>query len=294
MIVLHPASNPNTNKNTYLSQAAAILHTFYTDHAHTHDTGNNTDSLETPVSVIPESPFLHAENGIHNGIEEDENDENPAKRPRLHSSDPDHACAHSAEHHHHSPFTLPEQQEAAKQEQQQRPGQQQTHPNPHPEQNIILPPPPPIASRPFTTHLTPTLTLLAQRLNLTRVFVPLHQSREVTVLERGYWFLRLRLTGSTSGGGDAGGDAGAGVWGAELFARFWTFLREFISEGRAGWGVWCVLEKDGDSYLVVKVYSWGEVMPHIYLLLFLASERRIRRLGVQWRDATDNVVVQML
>lgn len=286
MILLHPAANPNANPNTYLTQAAAILHTFYHHDHHSLDAGNGTDSLDTPVSVIPESPFLHAENAIDNGIDEENKDENPAKRPRLHSSEDPVLDAHaSAEHHHHHqlplPLSLPEKQEDA---------EQPPDPYPYPGQNIILPPPPPIASRPFTTHLTPTLSLLAQRLNLARVFVPLSQSREVTVLERGYWFIRLLLSGCNSGG-DARAD---GVWGTELFTRFWTFLHEFISEGRAGWGVWCVREKDADSYHVVKIYSWGEVMPHIYLLLFLASERHIRKLGVQWRDATDDVVVQML
>lgn len=123
-------------------------------------------------------------------------------------------------------------------------------------------------------------------------------------------------------------NAAAGVnpntWDRELFSRFWGFLEDLIAkEGRAGWGVWCVLEREervvesgADRDLVpdrgcdlhhptphlpnpdagnfaLKVYTWGEIAPHIYLLLYLASERRIRGMGAQWRDASEGVVIQM-
>lgn len=45
--------------------------------------------------------------------------------------------------------------------------------------------------------------------------------------------------------------------------------------------------------LTLKVYTWGEIVGHVYLLLFLASERRIRKMGAQWRDCGEEVVVQM-
>lgn len=32
---------------------------------------------------------------------------------------------------------------------------------------------------------------------------------------------------------------------------------------------------------------------HIYLLLFLASERNIRGMGAQWRDARGEVVIEL-
>jgi hypothetical protein len=41
------------------------------------------------------------------------------------------------------------------------------------------------------------------------------------------------------------------------------------------------------------MYAWGEVAIHIYLLLFLASERRVRGMGAEWRDSGEEVVVKM-
>jgi hypothetical protein len=59
--------------------------------------------------------------------------------------------------------------------------------------------------------------------------------------------------------------------------------------------VWCILERDVllSDRVTLKVYAWGEVAMHVYLLLFLASERRIRGMGAQWRDYREEVVVQM-
>lgn len=118
--------------------------------------------------------------------------------------------------------------------------------------------------------------------------------------------------------------AAAGVnpntWDRELFSRFWGFMEDLIAkEGRAGWGVWCVLEREepevesgadrdlvpdrgcdlhptyppNPESFVLKVYTWGEIAPHVYLLLYLASERWIRGMGAQWRDASEGVVIQM-
>ena len=67
--------------------------------------------------------------------------------------------------------------------------------------------------------------------------------------------------------------------------------------------MWCILEKAPidipterigiSESLTLKVYTWGEIASYIYLLLFLASERKIRKMGAQWRDCSEEVVVQM-
>ncbi|KAF9893369.1 hypothetical protein FE257_011801 [Aspergillus nanangensis] len=170
----------------------------------------------------------------------------------------------------------------------------------------IKPPLPPISTSPFETHLTPTLRMLATRLKSERTFTPVTQTHDLDRLERGHWYVRLALVQSSSG------SKSVSDWDQAFFARFWAFLSEFICEKRAGWGVWCILEEDcrGTSHggedehgngagvtipqaVVLKVYTWGEVASHIYLLLFLASERRIRKMGAQWRDGRDDVVIQM-
>ncbi|MCJ1481650.1 hypothetical protein MMC06_001809 [Schaereria dolodes] len=102
-----------------------------------------------------------------------------------------------------------------------------------------------------------------------------------------------------------------------LRTRFQHFLEVFIGSGKAGWGVWCSWEgvetvppppsfSDNDknnnnlstnddvpAREFVKVYCWGEVVAHVYLVLFLASERRIRGMGARWVDARGDAVVRM-
>ncbi|KAL2846808.1 hypothetical protein BJX68DRAFT_268522 [Aspergillus pseudodeflectus] len=180
----------------------------------------------------------------------------------------------------------------------------------------IKPPPPPIASSPFITHITPTLEMLTKRLKSPRSYNPTNQTRDLDNLERGYWCLRINIT---SNGPEKPTAPNPISWDTTFFLNFWTFLSDFIAkEGRAGWGVWCIAEDETPSsrtpvpqetpegeasqllgtprttqQLAVKVYAWGEIACHIYLLLFLASERRIRKMGAQWRDARDIVVIQM-
>lgn len=216
----------------------------------------------------------------------------------------------------------------------------------------IHPPPPPISSAPFTTHITPTLAMLTERLNPGRTYKPTTQLRDLNTLERGYWAMRIGIvhfdqlsdrpdidvhTEHARGQSESKAQPSTAtkpqdqndkrIWTAAFFTRFWTFLSEFIGkDARAGWGVWCFLDLDenhlGDPSpvpvtdssnpaalaaprtmpprsntdavsVLLKVYTWGEIAMHIYLVLFLASERRIRGLGVQWVDARGEVVIQM-
>ncbi|GLI78295.1 hypothetical protein PoHVEF18_006605 [Penicillium ochrochloron] len=108
------------------------------------------------------------------------------------------------------------------------------------------------------------------------------------------------------------------TWTETQFTHFWTFLSDFIAkEARAGWGVWCIVDRveaqpqpqahlpnphthtnariAGETHIPVqlKVYAWGEVAMHIYLMLYLASERRVRGMGLRWVDSWEEVVIQM-
>ncbi|KAI9036736.1 uncharacterized protein KD926_001370 [Aspergillus affinis] len=183
----------------------------------------------------------------------------------------------------------------------------------------IKPPPPPISNKKFTTHITPTLSMLFNRLHSPRIYTPIQQSRPLDILERGYWYLRIDILHPDADANKP--KPHPNTWDPSLFNRFWSFLSEFVGqEGRAGWGVWCSLEDvsatvstdpgsgsqtDSNSTsqhnqhtppaheLGLKVYAWGEIAVHIYLLLFLASERRIRKMGAQWRDGSEEIVIRM-
>lgn len=53
---------------------------------------------------------------------------------------------------------------------------------------------------------------------------------------------------------------------------------------------------DGDKVdrgKVCKVYCWGEIVPEIWLLLFMASHRQIKGCGAAWIDAGGKIIVQM-
>ncbi|KAJ9480519.1 hypothetical protein VN97_g13040 [Penicillium thymicola] len=194
----------------------------------------------------------------------------------------------------------------------------------------IHPPRPPISTAPFTTHITPTLSMLTERLNPARTYKPTTQTRPLDPLERGYWLVHLAVeeprslertsadladpnpipeSGTTNATQNPTSRSRSKskpkeimrTWPCPLFHAFWSFLSDFVGrDGRAGWGVWCILEAaaapstlSSDTHVSLKVYAWGEVAMHVYLLLFLASERRIRGMGVQWRDAGEEVVIQM-
>lgn len=268
MMLVHP--NRPLPDSLYHAQATAILQTFFPPPPPP-PPRLTSDPFDSPVSVIPESPpFLtpaecdKPDYIAHAGTDID--------------TDPD---THDHDDIHTPAVTTPQS---------------------------LHPPPPPISSAPFTSHITPSLALLADRLNPSRVYSPVYQMRDLHVLERGCWVLRFWLH---SGSLDSLKTAGGAVWDTALFDRFWSFLSDFIAQGRAGWGVWAYLDRDPDpgpgpspgpgpgdqqgheDRLLLKVYTWGEVVHYIYILLFLASERRIRGLGASWCDAAERVVVQM-
>lgn len=189
----------------------------------------------------------------------------------------------------------------------------------------IRTPDPPVSNDKFRTHITSTLQSLAQRMKQSSRFKPTRQIRELHPLERGYWFVpcitikpdRDANTTVSTTSPNIEGDVNTSpsqIWTQSFFSQFWCFLRDFLTEGRAGWGIWCLLEpctsssytesssstspsrsSDQSSIKVnLKLYTWGEVAPHMYLLLFLATERRIRKMeAVEWRDARDEGVIIM-
>lgn len=172
----------------------------------------------------------------------------------------------------------------------------------------IRAPDPPVSNNKFRTHVTPTLQALSERMKQSSRFMPTSQNRELRPLERGYWFLPcITIVSDTSqnlvsSSANMSIRTNAQIWTQTFLSQFWCFIRDFLTEGRAGWGIWCLLEPasstsstTGETKIVnLKLYTWGEVAPHLYLLLFLATERRIKKMnGVVWRDASDENVIMM-
>ncbi|KAF6837655.1 hypothetical protein CPLU01_03008 [Colletotrichum plurivorum] len=136
----------------------------------------------------------------------------------------------------------------------------------------IHPPGPPVANTELAPDalLTPKLRELARQLNIGKRFHPIEQRRDLRPFERGHWL--LDWTG----------------WRPTLRERAWHFLTDYILEGFAGWGVWC---KRAEDWSWLRVYCWGHVVGHIYLALYLASERALKTDSARWLDGTGDVVV---
>ncbi|KAF4633949.1 hypothetical protein G7Y89_g4164 [Cudoniella acicularis] len=129
-----------------------------------------------------------------------------------------------------------------------------------------------------TMNLTPDMLItdhlhkLAKKMPLAQLYLPTQQTRELRPMERGYWLLRTDY------------------WKEDLRMRSWNFLGNYIGQGLAGWGVWSVRS---DDYGEVRVYCWGIVVEYIYLLLFMASETKIRKFGATWIAGNGEAIIKV-
>jgi hypothetical protein len=136
----------------------------------------------------------------------------------------------------------------------------------------IRPPAPQPSLQPFKSHITESLRYLGENTNLKKCYKPVFVSRDLRQSERGCWTFDIT------------------PWPAQLRLEFFQFLAKMIEPGRVGWGVWCTREL---ASLEVRMYCWGEVASHVYLMLYVASKSKVRKLGLTWVDAEGDVIVQM-
>lgn len=161
--------------------------------------------------------------------------------------------------------------------------------------SIYAPAPPTSISTRALALLTPSLIKLASTLNLLSRYRPVTQTRPLRPLERGYWAVCTD------------------TWGVDVKERAWNALGVYVRGGRAGWGIWCArghggcksceetdrgevalgkygyMHEDGEW----RIYCWGDVVGHIYLLLYLVSERRVKGTGARWVDGGGELVIVM-
>jgi hypothetical protein len=147
----------------------------------------------------------------------------------------------------------------------------------------IRPPEPETSVSKFSTHVTDDLlSLEAAEIQYNPVMV----ARVLRPLERGYWLVNVSKCPPT------------------LQLSCWRYLERYVGRGMAGWGVWCTRDIDeeqlgvqtdnvGNGVDSIKVYCWGEVVKHVYFLLYVATGSKARRLKLKWLDAEEKVVVQM-
>ncbi|KAG9678715.1 hypothetical protein KCU99_g1070, partial [Aureobasidium melanogenum] len=148
----------------------------------------------------------------------------------------------------------------------------------------IHPPTPLTGSENFISHVTPQLkSQFWDSAELKGKYRPLPH-RDLRQSERGYWQIDTRS------------------WSPKIQIKFWVFLQSNIGSGVGGWGVWCLRENetkadggdDADAELgTVKVFCWGEIVGHVWLLCYVASQARLKRVESQWIDADGEVVIRI-
>lgn len=145
--------------------------------------------------------------------------------------------------------------------------------------------PPTTSLDPFRTHITPSLLALYESVALSHCYQPIHLGRSPRQTERGHWLVDTSR------------------WSVGVQVNFWRFLQQYVESGKSGWGVWCVREisakqaenerSEAATLGEVKIFCWGEVVQHVYLMLYVASKSKIRKAAARWIDADEKVVVQM-
>ncbi|KAH8767558.1 hypothetical protein BGZ57DRAFT_486094 [Hyaloscypha finlandica] len=138
----------------------------------------------------------------------------------------------------------------------------------------VRPAPPPTSTEDLTPvmFITDTLHQLASKMPAARLFRPVVVTRELRPMERGHWLLDCDS------------------WDEDLRRRCWNFLGDRIGKNLVGWGVWCVRDAE---YSAIRVYCWGIIVDYIYLLLYLASEGKIKKIGASWIGGDGNVIIKM-
>ena len=122
------------------------------------------------------------------------------------------------------------------------------------------------------TLITDALHQLAAKTSAARHFRPVSTTRDLRPMERGYWLLNCES------------------WDDGLRKRCWHFLGNCIGKNFVGWGVWCMRDAEHST---IRVYCWGIVVPYIFLLLCLASEGKIMKIGASWIGGDGEAIIKM-
>lgn len=136
----------------------------------------------------------------------------------------------------------------------------------------IVPPSPPVG----IADLQPEDLVSSKLADIARTLSTRYRAthaRSLEPFERGYWSIDCSS------------------WSAQVKADAWSFLTDYLGSGLAGWGVWCRRDRPGDEASWVKLFCWGHIAKHMYLLLYLASGRHMKFTGAEWRDAEGEVIV---
>lgn len=161
--------------------------------------------------------------------------------------------------------------------------------------DLVLGPNPKGGRSRFTTHLTKTLERVSKRVPLSRYFRPAYVARDVGVLERGYWQFCIRIEdGSIRKPRRASSEQHhSPPWTEGDFGQFWQGISQFIQHGKAGWGTRLVKEARDSNQWSIRLFTWAELLGHIWVILWILSDKLIQGVPMQWIAGDGSVVVQM-
>lgn len=115
------------------------------------------------------------------------------------------------------------------------------------------------------------LETLAATMDIGTRYNPKYQSRAMISFERGYWLMRLD------------------GWDFEQKVKAWGFLGNYIRrEGKAGWGTRACRD---ESWKWIRLYGWEHIAGELYLLLYVASYRKLKYMEMRFYDAAGHVLV---
>jgi hypothetical protein len=120
--------------------------------------------------------------------------------------------------------------------------------------------------------ITPALQQIVQKMPLKAVFKPQRQTRDLRPMERGYWSVKCE------------------TWDPMVRKRCWEFLGNFVAKGLGGWGIWCTRNEELD---ILRLYCWGTMVGYAYMLLYVASESRIKGTSASWLDGDGEALITM-
>jgi hypothetical protein len=83
-------------------------------------------------------------------------------------------------------------------------------------------------------------------------------------------------------------------WPQAFQQDFWNLLYEHVCSGKIGWGTTLYRDAKSPEMLgLVRLYCWGEVVEHMWLLLWLCSQGRISGSRTKWIDASGIAVFEV-
>jgi hypothetical protein len=138
----------------------------------------------------------------------------------------------------------------------------------------IHPAPPTTSAADLTAEMfiTDTLRKLEAKMPAKRILCSAEKTRELRPMERGHWLVSCQS------------------WNEELRSRCWNSLGNYVGKNLLGWGVWCVRD---ENYSTIRVYCWGIIVGHIYLLLHMVSECKIKGTGASWIGGDGEAIIKM-